>query len=64
KSATQDAFLGNNRAKEDTLVDKNADTTLNFGGNNTGGGGGGGALHLPWLLTLAALLLARRQRRT
>ncbi len=64
KSATQDAFLGNNRAKEDTLVDKNADTTLNFGGNNTGGGGGGGALHLPWLLALAALLLARRQRRT
>lgn len=62
-STTPDAFPANNRVTEDTLVDKNADTTLNFGGNNTGGGGGGGALHLPWLLTLAALLLARRQRR-
>lgn len=63
-SQTQDSFLGNNRVTELTVVDKNASTTLNFGGlGSSSGGGGGGTLHPWWLLTLGGLLLARRQRR-
>jgi hypothetical protein len=63
-SSTADAFIGNNRDTEETVVDKNASTTLNFGGTSrSGGGGGGGALHPWWLLTLGGLLLARRQHR-
>lgn len=63
ESGTPDAFSPNNHVTEDTVVDKNAKTTLNFGGDNTGGGGGGGVLHPAIVLVLGGILLARRQRR-
>ncbi len=61
KSTTPDAFLGNNRVTEDTVVDVNANPTSNFGGSALSGGGGG-TVNPWWLLTLSGLLLARRQR--
>ncbi len=56
-----DAFEANNRATEDTKVERGTQNVHNFGGN-TGGSGGGGVLNPLILLLMSGLFYAIRNR--